>query len=154
MTQQSNPSAPVDASVNDDQSLSPVDSAVASDTLRVFFDGSCPLCRSEIAFLKARDRDQKLDCVDISDQSPGAEVAPGLRQSDAMARMHVAHPDGRLASGANAFLAMWSRIPMLRPFTHVFSIPPLPWVMERAYRGFLRIRPRMQAWAKRREARS
>jgi hypothetical protein len=52
-----------------------------------------------------------------------------------------------LLHGAAAFAAMWRAIPALRPLGQAARFPPLSWLLERAYRGFLRIRPRLQVWA-------
>ena len=52
-----------------------------------------------------------------------------------------------LGGGAAAFAAMWRAIPVLRPLGQAARFPPLLWLLERAYRGFLRIRPRLQVWA-------
>jgi hypothetical protein len=52
-----------------------------------------------------------------------------------------------LLDGAAAFAAMWRAIPLLSPLGHAARLPPLSWLLERAYRGFLRIRPRLQVWA-------
>lgn len=112
--------------------------------LEVFYDGSCPLCRSEIAFLEKRDKADQLAFRDISQAADGSEVAPGLTRQTAMARMHVRLPSGQVRSGARAFLEMWGRIPMLRPFVRILRVPPLPWLMEGAYRAFLVVRPGLQ----------
>jgi hypothetical protein len=53
-----------------------------------------------------------------------------------------------LLDGAAAFAAMWRAIPLLSPLGHAARLPPLLWLLERAYRGFLRIRPRLQAWVR------
>ena len=52
-------------------------------------------------------------------------------------------------SGAAAFAAMWRAIPVLRPVGLMARSPPVLWVLERAYRAFLLIRPRLQALARR-----
>ena len=117
--------------------------------LRVFYDGGCPLCRREIAFLKRRDDADRLDLVDIS--IADGEVAPGLSCRRALARMHVATADGRVVSGARAFLEMWGAIDRYRPVVRVLKTPPLPWLMEGLYRVFLVVRPALQGLARRME---
>jgi predicted DCC family thiol-disulfide oxidoreductase YuxK len=120
--------------------------ASEDDRLKVFYDGSCPLCRKEIAFLGRRTGSEALDFQDISGNSHG-EIAPGLSCEAAMERMYVQTPDGQLKSGAAAFLELWGRLPALKPFVAILRVPPIPWILERAYRGFLVIRPSLQRWA-------
>lgn len=114
-----------------------------ADRLTVFYDGSCPLCRNEISFLQRQRGADAMIFEDIS-ATEKTEIAPGLSCVQAMARMHVQLPNGEIKSGAAAFLEMWGRLPRLRPFVRVLRLPPLPWLLERAYRGFLVIRPWMQ----------
>ena len=45
-------------------------------------------------------------------------------------------------------------IPLLRPLGIAARNPVVLAVLERAYRGFLRVRPRLQRWLRRREARA
>jgi len=59
-------------------------------------------------------------------------------------RFHASE-DGVLLSGAAAFAAMWRAIPLLRPLGLIARQPLALRVLERAYRRFLRIRPRIQA---------
>lgn len=110
--------------------------------LTVFFDGGCPLCRREIGFYRARRGADRIAWVDI-DASDEEEVAPGLSRCDAMARFHVQDADGRFISGARAFIALWRTLPAFRPLGLILSVPPLPWISERAYRRFLWLRPRL-----------
>ena len=46
---------------------------------------------------------------------------------------------------------MWRAIPLLRPLGELARIPPLLWLLERLYRRFLVVRPRLQRWIARRE---
>ena len=71
----------------------------SSAVLTVYFDGSCPLCKREIALYRRLPEAVNLAWVDVSlDQALG----PALTCQAAMARFHVRHSDGRLVSGAAA----------------------------------------------------
>lgn len=116
--------------------------------LTVFYDGACPLCRREIDFYQRRDAARSIDWVDVS-RCAGETVVPGLTKAEAMARFHVKRADGQLASGGLAFAQLWAALPGFRPFGLVLQWPPLAWLTERVYRLFLKLRPRLQAFARR-----
>lgn len=115
----------------------------------VWHDGQCPLCRREIAMMRRLDRRGRIDFVDVA--GPGS--CP-IDRSAMLARFHAREGDGPLLSGAAAFAAMWRAIPLLRPLGIAARNPVVLAVLERAYRGFLRVRPRLQRWLRRREARA
>lgn len=100
------------------------------------------MCRREIGFYRASRGAERIDWVDVS-ASDETEVAPGLCRRDAMARFHVRSADGRMVSGARAFIVLWRALPAFRPVGLILSVPPLPWISERAYRLFLWLRPRL-----------
>lgn len=62
-----------------------------------------------------------------------------------MRRLHVRLPDGRLVSGAEAFVAIWQRLPAFRGLALLARVPGMLWLMEGLYRGFLRVRPLWRA---------
>ncbi|MBR1086822.1 DUF393 domain-containing protein [Bradyrhizobium manausense] len=105
----------------------------------VYFDGSCPLCRAEIGYYRRTDQDGALCFVDVSE--PGAPVPDGVTQQRAMQRFHVRAGDGRLLSGAAAFVEVWSRLPRWRLAARVASLPGALAVLEFGYRIFLPVRP-------------
>lgn len=110
--------------------------------LRVWYDGACPLCMREIALMRRLDRTAHIQFIDVA--SPGA--ACPLDRTQLLARFH-AEEDGRMLSGAAAFAAMWRAIPLLRPLGLVARLPLVLGLIERAYLGFLLIRPRLQRLA-------
>lgn len=112
-----------------------------ASSLTVFFDGGCPLCRREIALIRRLDRRGAIRFIDVSD----ADAACPIDRAELLARFH-AFEGGRLLSGARAFAAMWRAIPLLRPMGLLADLPVARPVFEAAYRGFLRIRPRLQRW--------
>ncbi|MEE4295828.1 MAG: DUF393 domain-containing protein [Wenzhouxiangella sp.] len=105
----------------------------------VWFDGACPLCLKEIALMRRLDRRQRIAFVDATSD----QVSCPINRDDLLARFH-AKEDGRLLSGAAAFAAMWRAIPLLRPLGLVARVPPILWLLEKLYLGFLRVRPRLQ----------
>ena len=78
-----------------------------------------------------------------------ARPASAAERAALMARFHVQQADGSRLSGAAAFVAMWARLPGWRWLARLAQLPGAMPVLELAYRGFLRVRPWMQAWARR-----
>lgn len=111
--------------------------------ITVWHDGSCPLCRREIALLRRLDRRGAIHFVDAT--TVHASACP-VDRAELLARFH-AREDGRLLSGAAAFAAMWRAIPLLRPLGIVARIPPVLRLLEHGYRLFLRFRPSLQRLA-------
>lgn len=107
--------------------------------LTVYYDGACPLCRREVAFYRRLDRADRIDWQDVS--PPDAAPGCGLSREAALARFHARRPDGRLFDGAAAFVAVWRCLPGFRHLAPLAAWPPALRALERAYRGFLRVRP-------------
>jgi predicted DCC family thiol-disulfide oxidoreductase YuxK len=121
----------------------------ANPRITVLYDGACPLCRREIGVYQ---RAEGSDAVTFCDVSPADATPPGLTREEAMRRFHVIDGEGRLRSGADAFIALWLSLPRWRWLGRIASLPPLPWLLERAYRGFLLVRPAVQRMVGRRLA--
>jgi predicted DCC family thiol-disulfide oxidoreductase YuxK len=108
--------------------------------LTVYFDGACPVCSREIAVYQRQAGAQACAWVDVS-QCSEETLGPGLDKNRALARLHVRRADGGLVDGAAAFVLMWQALPATRWLGRVAAVPPLPWILEGAYRAFLRLRP-------------
>ena len=108
--------------------------------LVVWHDGDCPLCRREIALMRRLDRRGAITFVDATDPDASCPID----RRDLLARFH-AREDGTMLSGAAAFAAMWRAIPMLRPLGLLARNGTALRLLERAYLGFLVVRPRLQA---------
>jgi len=111
--------------------------------LTILFDGLCPICAREIAFMRRRDRHGRLGFIDIA----AAEFDPqdwGLSTPQAIARIHAFDAQGRMLEGMEVFrraygliglgwIVAWSGWPLLRP------------IADLGYRLFARIRPRFSS---------
>ena len=105
----------------------------------VFYDGGCPLCRREIAHYRRIDADRQLCWIDIH-AHPETLQAYGISLTEAMQRMHVLENNGRMVSGAAAFVAMWQRLPRYRLLAWLISLPGVFWLAEQVYVRFARWR--------------
>ena len=99
--------------------------------------------------MRRLDRRGAIGFVDVA--VTGSDECPIDRRA-LLARFH-AREDGRLLSGAAAFAAMWRAIPVLRPLGLAARNSVILAALERFYRGFLVIRPRLQRLALRWERR-
>jgi predicted DCC family thiol-disulfide oxidoreductase YuxK len=105
----------------------------------IYFDGSCPLCRAEIGHYRRADQTDALCFVDVSRSA--VATPEGVSQRQAMARFHVRTGDGRVLSGAAAFVEVWSHLPPWRWAARVAALPGILAALELGYRLFLPVRP-------------
>jgi predicted DCC family thiol-disulfide oxidoreductase YuxK len=110
--------------------------------LIVWYDGACPLCIREIALMRRLDRAGRINFIDAADPTASCPLDCTLL----LARFHASE-GGVILSGAAAFAAMWRAIPMLRPVGLIARNRSILALLEKAYRLFLRIRPRLQRMA-------
>ena len=93
--------------------------------LTVFFDGACPICDREIAFMKRLDRCRHLTFCDFS--HPDYDAASiGVAPAELGRVIHARWADGSVITGVEVFRAMWeavglgflatlSRLPVVEP---------------------------------------
>ena len=115
----------------------------AQTPLTVYFDGSCPLCRREIDWYRRRPGSDDITWIDVSHEASAAGL-PDIDRETALARFHVRLPDGSLVAGAPAFAELWRRLPGFRMLGGIARVPVIEPLLERLYRGFLRLRPALQ----------
>lgn len=109
-------------------------------TVKVWYDGACPLCLREIALMRRLDRRGRIAFVDVA---AGADPSCPVDRALLLARFH-AEEDGVIHDGAAAFAAMWRAIPLLRPLGLAAQWSPVLRLLEAGYVGFLKVRPRLQ----------
>lgn len=105
----------------------------------IYYDGSCPLCATEIRHYRDQDAEQELAFVDVSET--GVLLPPDLSRQQAMARFHVMSRDGQLIHGASAFVAVWASLPKWRWAARAAALPGAMRVLDMAYSVSLLVRP-------------
>jgi len=93
----------------------------------------------EIGYYRRKDQAGALCFVDVSET--GAATPEGITQQRAMKRFHVRARDGRVLSGATAFVEVWTRLPKWRWAARAASLPGVLAALELGYRMFLPVRP-------------
>ena len=107
-------------------------------TLTVFFDGECPLCRQEIATLKKRDKHHRLDLEDIHAADFESRF-PHINRQQANDRLHGQLADGEMLYGLDVTVAAWQRVGA-HQWLKILRWPVIRWFADIAYLGFARIR--------------
>lgn len=105
----------------------------------IYYDGDCPLCRAEIAHYARKDTARALTLVNVAD--PASMLPKGTDRAAALGRFHVTAADGRVLSGAAAFVEVWRRLPRWRVLARVARLPGVTLALEGGYRLFLPLRP-------------
>lgn len=116
----------------------------------VFFDGACPLCVKEISLLKRLDKREHIAFVDVSPPD-AAEFCP-IDQRKLLARFHVEGSDGRLIDGAEAFTEAYAQLPGLSWVRAIGRFAPTRAALNELYAVFLKIRPSLQRFFRKRAA--
>ena len=105
----------------------------------VYYDGECPVCQREIAYYQTQKGADQVQWVDAASCGENA-LGENLERSAALRRMHVRLPDGRLVSGAAAFVAMWETMPRWAWLARLAGSGWRLQCLDLAYTGFLKLR--------------
>lgn len=107
------------------------------NNIRVFYDGSCPICSREIALLKQRKQTGSIQFIELTPRL--AEIPRLFSHEEAMERIHAVDGMDRVATGIEALSLMYARtdLPLLSlllqapAFKAIFRIGYLIWSKTR-----------------------
>ena len=88
--------------------------------MKVYFNNSCKICKAEIDLYKKEKIDQ-INWIDITNNKK-AKIETNKNYKQLMRRLHV-EKDGKIFSGAKAFLLVWKNIPKYRILYSILSLP-------------------------------
>ena len=88
--------------------------------MKVYYNESCSICRAEINLYKKQNIEE-IDWVDITNNI-AAENETLKDDKTLLRRLHVIK-DGKVFSGAEAFLLVWKKIPKYKLLYFFFKLP-------------------------------
>lgn len=100
-------------------------------TLRILYNGACPICAREIGHYRALTARHGAD-IAFEDLNTADLAAWGLTADQARRRLHARAGDAPLA-GLAAFRALWVRLPGWRWLAHLTGLPGFRQVADWGY---------------------
>lgn len=109
--------------------------------LIVFYDASCPVCRTEMHALRGRDGQRRLELVDCSsaDFDDSVLAGIGVTRGDLMDRIHARDAHGRWLVGIDALAAAYAAAGV-KPIARFLGERRLRPLLTRIYSWFARNR--------------
>ena len=90
--------------------------------VKVFFNNSCSICRTEINHYK-KHSDDNINWIDVTNNKEAQNIT-SKSYEELLRRMHVIQ-DGKVINGAESFLIIWKNIPKYNFLYKIFKIKPL-----------------------------
>ena len=88
--------------------------------MKVYFNNSCKICKAEIDLYK-KEKIEEIDWVDITNNEL-AEKETSKNSKELLRRLHVIE-DKKVIEGAEAFLALWKKMPKYKFLYKFFKLP-------------------------------
>ncbi len=88
--------------------------------MRVYFNNSCKICKAEIDLYKKEQVDE-INWIDITNNKE-ARIETNKNDKELLRRLHV-KKNGKIFSGAEAFLIVWKNIPKYKILYLIFKLP-------------------------------
>lgn len=111
-----------------------------NDKLKIFYDGNCLVCHTEIELYRKQDSANALSFVDISAADFNSDIYP-VSKKHFQKYFHIQLPSGLYLHGVAAFMEIWKVLPkwnVLEKLTNNFFCR---FFMEIGYFFFVYIRP-------------
>ena len=98
--------------------------------MKVYFNNSCKICRSEINMYK-KENIEDIDWIDITNNKE-AEKETSKNDKELLRRLHIKEND-QVIEGAEAFLYVWKRIPKYKFLYSFFKLPIIFTIFKYGY---------------------
>ncbi len=98
--------------------------------MKVYFNNSCKICRSEINLYK-KENIKDIDWIDITNNLD-AKKETSRNDKELLRRLHVKE-NGKIIQGAEAFLYVWKKIPKYKFLYKFFKLPIIFTIFKYGY---------------------
>ena len=98
--------------------------------MKVYFNNSCKICRSEINMYK-KENIEDIDWIDITDNKD-AEKETSKNDKELLRRLHIKE-NNQVIEGAEAFLYVWKKIPKYKFLYNFFQLPVIFTIFRYGY---------------------
>ena len=98
--------------------------------MKVYFNNSCKICRSEINLYK-KENIREIDWIDITNNDL-AKKETSKNDKELLRRLHVKDKE-RIIEGAEAFLYIWKKIPKYKFLYKFFKLPIIFTIFKYGY---------------------
>lgn len=111
----------------------------SGNTLKLLYDGECPICNREICVLRKKDSRFKIRFLDISSKDFKPSENNDIDWKTAMSQIHAIDSEGNLLVGIKAFAAVYARCQLLIIST-LMRIPFIESLLKPLYHLFAKNR--------------
>ena len=88
--------------------------------MKVYFNNSCKICKAEIDLYK-KEKTQEIEWIDITNNEL-AKKETSRNSKELLRRLHVKENE-KVIVGAEAFLALWKKMPKYKFLYSFFKLP-------------------------------
>ena len=88
--------------------------------MKVYFNNSCNICKAEIELYK-KEKIKEINWIDITNNTLASEET-SKNSKELLRRLHVKEGE-KVLEGAEAFLAVWKKIPKYKFLYNFFKLP-------------------------------
>ena len=111
----------------------------SKNSLKLLYDGECPICKREICILQKKDSQTKIKFVDISSKTFSPFENNNIDYNTAMSQIHAIDSQGNLLVGIPAFAIVYARCQLLVTST-LLRIPFIKTILKPLYTLFAKNR--------------
>jgi len=127
--------------------------APAATAADIYYNGNCPVCRTEMGHYAQRCSAVRPDLHFIDSMRRPNELAQcHLRREHLERRVYLRDSSGRVISGMPALIALWTQVPGYRPLARILSWPVMRPLSVLVYDHL--IAPALACWARHRGQRA
>lgn len=112
-------------------------------SLRVYYDGQCPLCKAEIDQLKSLNVDARLEFADLNDKDFTSEY-PHIDPQQAQRILHGETADGTILTGLDVTCMAWRSVGKHR-WLAILRWPVIRHIADMSYLFFARHRQKISS---------